>query len=110
MTDADVDMAELTQAAAAAAAGENNLEGADDPSSTERPPSRREDLLQNAYFDVERGTCGWVCVGNWGLGFGWDGWLWTDAGFFGITFYTGVKLVSEGIVCVYVRCVPSSHL
>lgn len=55
MTDADVDMTELAAAAEAAARGENDS-GADDPTSTERPPSRREDLLQNAYFDVERGT------------------------------------------------------
>jgi hypothetical protein len=50
MTDADVDMTEL-QAAAEAAASSGN------PESTERPPSRREDLLSNAFFDVERGEC-----------------------------------------------------
>lgn len=47
-------MAELNAAVEEATAGA----GADDPDSTERPPSRREDLLQNAYFDVERGA--WV--------------------------------------------------
>jgi len=49
MTDTDVDMAELNAVVEEATAGA----GADDPDSTERPPSRREDLLQNAYFDVE---------------------------------------------------------
>lgn len=70
-----MDMAELTQAAAAAAAGGNSLEGADDPSSTERPPSRREDLLQNAYFDVERGKT-WVGLfGKLGAGFRMGWWV-----------------------------------
>lgn len=66
MTDAsDVDMAELTQAAEAAAQRGENTEGGDDPESTERPPSRREELLHNAYFDVERGGCGCLWMGLW---------------------------------------------
>lgn len=52
MADADVNVAELEAAVDAAS-------GADEPNSTERPPSRREDLMDNAFFDVERGVCVW---------------------------------------------------